>query len=95
MFNRKKKNLELEIFDLTGRLESAERRLRQLECPHSITEFKCNYIYLEICYIEECVNCGKIINRFYSELEFEKAKLKVKQGCAESIKEKIKKLEGK
>jgi len=85
-----------EVRSLKARVDNNERRLMQMECEHTTQYFK-DYRQDESdpwqggCVM--CGDCGKLIKRFYDEVEFLKAKHVIMQGIIEKEKRRIVELE--
>ena len=94
------KNLEEQVFSLESQLSSQsslitsmQKQLRQLRCTHKHTEFKRGFMGFMFIEEEVCTDCYSCIHTFFSELAYEKARLKAKEACTVKLKEKIERIE--
>ena len=63
------------IEQVEERLVKAEKRLTMLECLHTKVEFVEDPHWFWLDYVKKCALCGKILESYYTQLEYETARI--------------------
>lgn len=72
------------------RLDSIEKRLHVLECPHSEIEFGYNlWDIFSSGYSKKCKSCGKVLDTYPSEIEYLEAKIEHEEESVKQNKMKV------